>query len=156
MPLPSWILTCVVLNVVVSIIARGAQSEEGGKGAEECGERRRVVRHVSHSTRDIRVYAYRIERGVGVYVVGYEFHRRHRYKGLHFGRRSDNKLGSLQEIKIENSRRYVDSMRDSAWVATEEAERKAARTNDTTPVTAPPCRTESVEKMTGCMKNKSG
>ncbi len=99
------------------------------------------------------MYAYRIERGVGVYVVGYEFHRRHRYKGLHFGRRSDNKLGSLQEIKIENSRRYVDSMRDSAWVATEEAERKAVRTY-TIPVPVPPRRTESVE--TGCMRSKSG
>ena len=29
-------------------------------------------------------------------------------------------------------------MRDSAWVATKEAERKAARTNDTIPVPAPP------------------
>jgi len=38
-------------------------------------------------------------------------------------------------------------MQDSAWVATEEAERKAARTNDTIPVPAPPRRTEAVEKM---------
>jgi len=52
------------------------------------------------------------------------------------------KLGSRQEIKIENSRRSVDSMQDSAgaWEASaeaEEAERKPARTSETIPVPAP-------------------
>lgn len=57
-----------------------------------------------------------------------------------------------QEIRIESSRRSVDSMQDSAWEAaeTEEAERKPARTSETIPVPAPNStrgRTKSIENL---------
>ncbi len=78
----------------------------------------------------------RIECGVGANIVGHEFHRRGWNEGPQFDG-SDNELGSQQETKIKNSRRSVDSMEDSAWEAAREAEHKAARTSETTPVPAP-------------------
>lgn len=93
----------------------------------------------------------RIERGVGTYVIGHEFHRR-RYENEkkiwpEFRRGTGKRLGFAAEIGIKNSRRSVDSMQDSSWKpweVEEVTERKAARASDTIPVPAPIYRVQTV------------
>ena len=89
--------------------------------------------------------AVRIKRGVGAYVVRHEFHRR-RWFTVREPRRGAFRTGSGKrtavrstKLKIENSRRSVDSMQDSEGEA-EKAERKLARTSETIPVPAPSIR----------------